>query len=80
MFKKFILSIITLYQKIFSPDTGLLKKAGVVRGGVCAFYPTCSEYSKKVIGKYGILKGGLRSIKRITRCHPWQEDHFDDPN
>tara|TARA_B100000886_G_scaffold129380_1_gene87252 strand:- start:775 stop:996 length:222 start_codon:yes stop_codon:yes gene_type:complete len=37
----------------------------------CRFQPTCSEYSKVVLIKYGILKGGWMAIIRISKCHPW---------
>lgn len=43
----------------------------------CVFYPTCSEYTKQAIVKYGALKGVALGIKRILRCHPWQKDHID---
>lgn len=68
---------ITLYQKILSPDTGIPKKIGLVRGTVCKFYPTCSEYTKQAIQKYGILKGTLLGFRRIGRCHPWQHPTYD---
>jgi len=35
---------------------------------MCRFYPTCSEYSILAIEKYGLVKGIIKSIKRITRC------------
>lgn len=41
-------------------------------GGKCAcrFSPTCSEYTKQSIQKYGIAKGVWLGIKRISRCRP----------
>ena len=75
--KRIATGIINLYQKILSPDQGFLKKIGVFRKPVCVFYPTCSEYAKQAIEKYGILKGFFLSIKRISRCHPWQKNHID---
>tara|TARA_B100001142_G_scaffold284050_1_gene297470 strand:+ start:1901 stop:2044 length:144 start_codon:yes stop_codon:yes gene_type:complete len=38
---------------------------------MCRYNPTCSEYGKQAIIKYGPFKGGLLSIKRISKCHPW---------
>lgn len=66
MLKKIVLNLIKLYQKISS-----LKPA------VCRFYPTCSEYTKQAIMKYGIAKGGWLGIKRIVRCHPFCEGGYD---
>lgn len=37
----------------------------------CRFHPTCSQYALEALKKHGILKGGLLSLKRILRCHPW---------
>ena len=55
--KKSAILVISVYQKTLSPDTGILKKMGLVKKPVCVFYPTCSEYTKEAILKYGILKG-----------------------
>jgi putative membrane protein insertion efficiency factor len=43
----------------------------------CVFFPSCSEYTKEAINKYGILKGIRLGIIRIFRCHPWQKNHID---
>jgi len=63
----FILPII-LYQKLISPFLP----------GSCRFNPTCSEYSKQAILKYGVINGMVLSFKRIIKCHPWGE-HGNDP-
>ncbi|MBE7053578.1 MAG: membrane protein insertion efficiency factor YidD [Ruminococcaceae bacterium] len=36
----------------------------------CRFYPTCSEYMKLAIEKYGVIKGIKKGIQRINRCEP----------
>lgn len=36
----------------------------------CRYEPTCSSYTHGVIESYGLLKGGLLAIRRLTRCHP----------
>jgi putative membrane protein insertion efficiency factor len=41
------------------------------------FIPTCSQYTKEAIEKYGSLSGIFLGIKRIIRCHPWQKNRYD---
>jgi len=43
----------------------------------CVFYPSCSEYTKQAIEKYGVCKGIHLGFFRILRCHPWQKNHID---
>lgn len=65
IFKFFILS----YQFVFSPMLHAFSISTV--GGGCRFYPTCSEYSKQVINKYGVnLTSGAMIFYRIVRCQP----------
>jgi len=35
---------------------------------MCRHIPTCSNYTIEAINKYGIIKGGKMSIKRILNC------------
>ena len=75
--KTFFIKLINFYQKFLSPDNGFLKKNGITRNPVCVFFPTCSEYTKQAIEKYGVLKGIFLGFQRIIRCHPWQKKHID---
>ncbi len=75
--KKAFIYLISFYQKYLSPDQGLPKKLGLVRGNVCVFTPTCSEYTKQAIEKYGVIRGMVFGVKRLSRCHPWQREHYD---
>ena len=43
----------------------------------CVFYPSCSEYTKQAIEKYGTARGIYLGFFRILRCHPWQKNHID---
>ncbi len=43
----------------------------------CRFYPTCSEYAQEAFQKFGTLKGGWLSVKRILKCHPFKPGGFD---
>ena len=44
---------------------------------VCRFTPTCSEYTKEAIVKYGALKGLWLGLKRVCRCHPKNPGGYD---
>ncbi|NVN96652.1 membrane protein insertion efficiency factor YidD [Candidatus Nomurabacteria bacterium] len=64
--KNFLLKLINLYQK-----TPLKSHSS------CVFIPTCSEYTKEAIIKYGSILGVYKGFVRILRCHPWQKSHYD---
>ncbi len=38
---------------------------------VCRFAPTCSEYTRQAINKYGTMRGMWMGCKRIVRCNPF---------
>jgi hypothetical protein len=56
------------YQLIISPWMG----------PSCRYTPTCSQYGIEAFKKYGPLKGGWLTFKRILRCNPWG-GHGHDP-
>jgi len=64
--KNFAIFLISIYQKL-----------SALTPSRCRFYPTCSEYTKQAIVKYGFIKGSWLGIKRIVRCHPLNEGGYD---
>ncbi len=68
--RKFFVFLIKLYKKYISPIFHYL-------GFDCKFYPTCSEYTRQAIEKYGIIKGIFLGIKRILRCNPFSKGGYD---
>ncbi len=64
--QKFFLALIKIYR-FFSKYTP----------PVCRFTPTCSKYAYEAIKKYGVIKGGFLSIKRILKCHPYHKGGYD---
>lgn len=68
--KKIIIKLIIFYQKNISI---YFRKNGVE----CKFYPTCSEYTRQAIEKYGAIKGIFKGIKRILRCNPISKGGYD---
>ncbi|MBI2459512.1 MAG: membrane protein insertion efficiency factor YidD [Parcubacteria group bacterium] len=67
--------ILKIYQKTFSLDHGILKF--LYPNGFCRFYPTCSDYAIQAVEKYGFIKGGIKSVKRVSRCNPFNSGGFD---
>ncbi|MFA5090255.1 MAG: membrane protein insertion efficiency factor YidD [Candidatus Omnitrophota bacterium] len=45
----------------------------------CRFSPSCSEYTRQAISKYGFFQGGTKGIKRILKCHPFSPQSGYDP-
>ena len=64
---------IHVYQRTLAP---LADRAGAR----CRFTPTCSRYAETVIARDGLVRGGLKTVKRIARCGPWTAGGTrDDP-
>ena len=64
---KIVIGMIQLYQK-YSSKNGRSN---------CRFYPTCSQYTKEALEKYGLLKGLFLGFKRIVKCHPFNPGGYD---
>lgn len=67
MIKKLFINIIKFYKEQISPFLGIH----------CKYEPTCSEYTKQAIEKYGVLKGSFIGLKRILRCNPFSKGGYD---
>ena len=65
--KKIFIYLIEKYQKYISPLFG--KK--------CKYYPSCSEYTKQAIEKYGAIRGCFIGLWRIIRCNPFSKGGYD---
>ncbi|MBE6915261.1 MAG: membrane protein insertion efficiency factor YidD [Ruminococcaceae bacterium] len=67
--KQILIRLIRFYQTNISPR----------KTPCCRFVPTCSQYAVEALTKYGVLKGGYLSIRRILRCHPFSGKSGYDP-
>ena len=65
--RKILISLIRGYQLCISPRLGKH----------CKYYPTCSEYTRQAVDKYGIIKGSLLGIIRILKCNPFSKGGVD---
>ena len=68
--KKLFIYLIEIYQKNISN----LISRGKIK---CKYYPSCSEYTKQAIEKYGSLKGIFIGMCRILRCNPFSKGGYD---
>jgi putative membrane protein insertion efficiency factor len=69
-FRKILIKTIEIYQKHISP---MIAKNGVN----CKYNPTCSEYMKQAIEKYGCVIGVCKGFIRILKCNPFSKGGYD---
>ncbi|MGI6566119.1 MAG: membrane protein insertion efficiency factor YidD [Firmicutes bacterium] len=67
MVKAVVLALIRFYQGCISP----------LMSPRCRFYPTCSEYGRQAVEKYGVSRGLAMLARRLVRCHPWGGSGYD---
>lgn len=65
--KRAVLGFLRLYKMFISP---FLPPS-------CRFTPTCSEYSREAVEKYGAMRGTWLGVKRILRCQPFSKGGYD---
>ena len=61
------LALIDFYKDAISP----------VLPQSCRFYPSCSTYAAEAVQRFGVVRGGLMALRRLTRCHPWHPGGID---
>jgi putative membrane protein insertion efficiency factor len=67
--RRVLLLFIRVYQIVLSP----------LLGGHCRFEPSCSRYAMACIETHGALRGGLLSMARLCKCHPFHPGGYDPP-
>jgi putative membrane protein insertion efficiency factor len=65
--KTIFLLLIRFYQRAISP---FLPPS-------CRFYPSCSHYGLEAIQRFGAIKGGWLTVKRLAKCHPFHPGGID---
>ena len=69
--KKVIIKLIEFYKKYISSYLAQMFDIH------CKFEPTCSDYTKQAIEKYGVICGIWKGFKRIIRCNPFSRGGYD---
>jgi putative membrane protein insertion efficiency factor len=64
-----LLGFVAAYRLLLSP----------LLGRHCRFQPTCSQYFADAVRKYGAVRGTIKGVGRICRCHPWHPGGVDPP-
>lgn len=59
--------LVLVYRGLISP----------VLPGCCRFQPTCSAYALEALQRFGALRGGWLTARRIARCHPFGGSGID---
>lgn len=67
MISRFLTIVIRIYQATLSP----------LLGSCCRFHPSCSQYSLEAIETHGALKGIALAVRRVLRCHPFNDGGHD---
>lgn len=44
---------------------------------VCTFSPSCSEYGILAVKKFGMIKGGVMTMDRLTRCNGLSPQNYE---
>lgn len=65
--QKLVVVLLRSYKLLISP---LLPSA-------CRFHPTCSDYMRQAVERYGAARGIWLGTKRLLRCHPFHAGGFD---
>jgi uncharacterized protein len=65
--RRLAVGAIALYQRTVSP----------LLGPACRYEPSCSEYAREAIEKYGVARGSWMGMRRISRCHPFHAGGYD---
>jgi putative membrane protein insertion efficiency factor len=57
---RIILFLLSLYKRLLSP----------LLGQRCRFYPSCSDYARIAVARFGPWRGSILAAWRILRCQP----------
>ncbi len=67
MIASLVARILWGYQRFISP----------LSPSRCRYFPSCSQYAREAVLKYGALHGVRLAVSRLVRCHPWAPGGVD---
>jgi putative membrane protein insertion efficiency factor len=59
--------------------TGYKRWVSTILPRACRFAPTCSEYARLAVLKYGVLRGSGKAAARLLKCQPLHPGGIDLP-
>jgi len=65
--KALLLFMLRAYQYAIRP----------LMGANCRFFPSCSDYAREAVERYGAAKGAWLTTRRLARCHPYHPGGYD---
>src|SRR5512146_1264270 len=57
---RLILALLALYKRTLSP----------LFGARCRFDPSCADYARIAVARFGAARGGVLALWRLARCQP----------
>ena len=69
MLARVLIFLIWIYQRTLSR----------LLGPVCRFEPSCSRYAVGCLELHGALRGSWLTLRRLSRCHPFNPGGYDPP-
>lgn len=61
------IALIRLYRTLISPWLG----------SHCRFEPSCSLYAITAIERFGVFRGTVLTLTRLSKCHPFHPGGYD---
>ena len=61
------IACIDVYKRVLSP----------LLGPRCRFHPSCSDYARGCLVRFGPWRGTVLALGRLMRCHPFHRGGFD---
>jgi putative membrane protein insertion efficiency factor len=64
---RLILALLAVYKRTLSP----------LLGARCRFEPSCADYARVAVARFGAWRGGILGLWRLARCQPLCRGGFD---